>query len=154
MKQVNDHRLRNVLLTAVAAALIVGPLSYVSLPAAEEGDEPPLHKYMEQVNEGYKLLRRSARKATYGEEELKAVGSMITNAAMAMHETPPMAEKVTDADAKKKMVIGYKKVMAKLITDLMNLEIAMLEGKAEDAGKLIENLAVIKKEGHDNYVEE
>jgi len=132
------------------AAAVVGSWSMVSLAGAED---PPIIKHMEEINSGYKSLRREARRLSFNEESIATVINMQEHALKAMHVPFKMAEKVS-GDAKKKMIAGYKKVQGQLVIELINLEIALEEGRKEDAKALVEKLGALKKEGHDKYVEE
>ena len=135
---------------AVLASLSIG--RWAAVARADE-DEPPIVKQMEMINDGYKTLRRAARSGSYDEESLAEIAKMQQAAVTAKGLEPPMLKKVP-ADKKKAFLAGYHKTMAKLIMQLAEIEIALIDGKTEDATKGIENLALIKKEGHDNFVEE
>lgn len=149
----NSAVLKRWMLSLLVVGMIAGPLSMSSLFADEEEEESPLEKQMSEINKGYKLIRRSARKKTFTADDLKAVSVMVDNSAQAMHQIPPMAAKIP-ADKKAAFLLTYKKMMGKMTKDLIDLEIALEEKKTEVALKIIEGLATAKKDGHEKYTED
>lgn len=147
-------RMRWLSLTAVVA--VIGALAVASFgPAAQAQDdeETPLIKAMSDLNTEYKAVRRAARSGSYDEATVASVDKMQKAALTAKGFVPPMAAKVP-ADKRDAFNKGYRKVMAKLVMQLAQIEVALLEGRDEDATKGITELALIKKDGHDNYIEE
>ena len=140
------------LMAAPAIAILLSPLCLLDLRAADE-EEPPIVKYMETINTGYKLLRREARRKSFTDATIVKVVGMQKAAFAALHEEFSMAKDAKPAE-RKKIVVGYMKIQAALVTELMNLEIALLEGRKDDAAKMVDNLAAIKKKGHDGFVED
>jgi soluble cytochrome b562 len=136
---------------AVLASLSVG--RWAPVVRGDDDDDSPVAKEMKKINDGYKALRRSARSGTYDDDSLTEIVKMQQAAITAKMLEPPMLKKIP-ADKKKAFLAGYHKTMAKLIIQMAQIEIALIDGKTEDATKGIENLALIKKEGHDNYTEE
>ena len=67
-------------------------------------------------------------------------------------EAPSMAETITDAKKKADFLLGYRKSMVELQKQLLDLEVAILDGKWEDAAKLVsDKIKPSKKAGHDAY---
>jgi len=67
-------------------------------------------------------------------------------------ETPEKAGAITDAKEKAAFVLGFRKQMITLEKALLDLEVAALDGKAEDAKKIFnETIKPMKKEGHGKY---
>ncbi len=154
MNRTESNRTRwTTLLMTLAFALSLGALALNQSATAQEEDETPMVKHMTGINDGYKLLRRAARSGDLGEETLAAVLKMQKHTLEAKALTPPIAAKLS-GDAKEKMLNGYRMVMAKLLGELANLEVAIRKADAEAAKKSVSNLALIKKEGHDAFIED
>lgn len=131
-------------------ALVAAPLCLVR---ADGEEHSPIETHMEAVNDAYKLLRRQARRKTFDDESIKHVQTMQVNAVQAMHQPFPKMDALS-GEAKKKMLIGYRKKMVETIKNMLDLEIALLEGRADDAAALVNKLATDKNEGHDKYTDE
>jgi len=126
------------------------------LPAATsraDEEEGPLHDAMETINTNFKLLRRQARRLDFDEQSIAWVVEMQAKAVEAMHLEPHKAEKLNGTE-KQQFIIGYRKQMKLFIMELMDLEIALLEGRKEDASKHIDALATHKSDGHEKYTDE
>ena len=141
----------------VGLPLLVGlmalPLGLNPLARAQQAGEYPIVEIMEEVNRNYRLLQRAARRPAFNEQSLEQVAQMQIHAVKAMHETFPMAERVSGAE-RTQMLIGFKRLQAKLVNALFELEIALLEERHEDAVALIQELGEIREEGHAQYVDE
>ena len=137
---------------ALTLVLSLGLAGYDQVASAQ-ADLPPLAQKMEIINDGYKNLRRAARSGAFDEETLSDVTKMQAATLEAKSLEPPMAAKLT-GDAKAKMLNGYRKVMAKLLSELGALEVALRDSNVEAVKEHVTNLALIKKEGHDAFIEE
>ncbi|MHC4995389.1 MAG: hypothetical protein ACYTGQ_10085 [Planctomycetota bacterium] len=141
---------RCLIIAAFVTALAISPL--VVSPASGSEDEPPIIQHMDDINHGYKLLRRQARGPSFDEESVDLVIKMQAGALAAMHESFPIAEQA--GAGKDKVILGYKKQMAKVVKVLLDMEIALIEKRDDDVVKGIEALGSLKSDGHDEYTED
>ena len=119
---------------------------------ADGHEDSPIMKAMEEINNEYKYLRREARRLKFTDETVERVVKMQENALKAMHMSFPVAEKA--GDKKAAVMLSYKKQMAVTIKSMLDLEIALLEDRKEDAKKIIDELGKHKSAGHEEFVEE
>jgi soluble cytochrome b562 len=130
-------------LMALAASLVL-PLS------ADEKTETPLGKQMESFNDAFKAFRKEtdpAKCAALAREAQAAVVKTLT-------ETPELVKKMADGPEKAKAAAEYRKMMGKVYVSLCELEEAYLNGKVEDANKILGSMREMKKAGHDKFMEE
>jgi len=122
---------------------------------AEEGDkaDTPMEKHMEVLDKGMKKLRRLLRKKDAREEALEYVVKMEDAALAAKLLTPPMMEKIS-TDDQEGFLTGYRKEMASVTIDLLEMEIALIDRDMDRAKQLYEKLKKLKKDGHEKYTED
>jgi hypothetical protein len=65
-------------------------------------------------------------------------------------EVPPLAETLQGAE-REAFVRGFRGELARVLATLAELEIACLEGRAEEAQTLAKKLGDAKRVGHDTY---
>jgi len=118
--------------------------------AYEDEDESPIVAEMEMINDHYRTLRRQARRNRYDEATVGMVAEMQAAALSAMHMDVPKADDLPDA-ARQAMTIDFRRDMAVFVKALLDVEIALLEDRNEDAGKLITNLGSMKSDGHKKF---
>jgi hypothetical protein len=118
-----------------------------------EGDEKesPLEQAMQMMQGGQKRLD----KALAGKDlaaALPIVVDMQRAAIAAKVETPPKADEISDAKKKAEFVNGFRKQVIALQKALCDLEIAAIDGKADEATRIYETqIKPMKKEGHAKY---
>jgi len=67
-------------------------------------------------------------------------------------ETPPKADEIGDAKKKAEFVSAFRKQMIVLEKALCDVEVAAIDGKADDAARVYETvIKPMKKEGHAKY---
>ena len=136
--------------SVVVVAVVLG--GWLASPV-RSAEDTPLHTAMESINKSYKKLRTQITDAGKNEDSLKLLLDMQKNVLAAKGEVPVTAEKVAAAD-KPKFIQGYRTEMNGLLTHLIKIETAVLEGKNSDAEKLVAGLMDIKKAGHDKFYPE
>ena len=149
-------RLAGLLLTLAAVALALGVATWrdgspASARAAEEAVSA-LGTHMATLDDGMKKLRRSLRKDDAWQESIEMVIGMQHAAFEAKALLPPMLEKVAAGD-RDQFLAGYRKEMAVLCMELLNLEISLLDRNAEAAQASYDKLREIKETGHKNFSE-
>lgn len=136
------------MLALIAVAL---PLGLNSALRAEE--DTPLGKQMETINSNYKLLRRAARTKNFPDDTAKMLQEMQMATLTAMHMEVPLVKKQAASKQKDEM-IAFKKLLKKQLDTLIDMEIALMEGRADDVAAGVEELGSIKSDGHDRFTEE
>lgn len=124
-------------------------LACLVLPISAE-EETPLGKQMEAFNDAYKAFRREtdpAKGAALAREAQQAV-------VKGLGELPSMLAKMPDGAAKSKAAAEYRRMMAKLLVSLCEVEEAFLDGKIEKVTEIVESLKEMKKAGHDKFMED
>ena len=123
-------------------------LGVISIVRAE--DETPLGKQMEAMNDAFKAFRRETDPVkgavTAREAQVAAIKAAL--------ETPALVKEMPEGPEKVKAALEYRKLMAKLLTSLCEVEEAFLNGKLEDVAKIVEGLKGQKKEGHEKFIKE
>jgi soluble cytochrome b562 len=146
--------LATLLALALLAPLGLGGLSSASANSHEKGEKKEkLEDLMGVVNSGHKKLKRMLADPAKKADSLEALRLMIESAAKSKHHAPTMAKKVP-ADKMDAFLAGYQKGMNVLLRELMTLEEALLDGNAEAATASYEKLGAIKKQYHDQFIEE
>jgi hypothetical protein len=140
-------------LIVVALTVAIGGVA-LNQSAAGEEEESPLYKLMnDKVNESYKQLRRVARTGNFDDETIKLVHDLQAGVVQAKTLEPPIIAKAPAAE-QPKLRRSYQHIMAKLLREAAEIEVNIYEGKTDAVKEGINNLALIKKEGHDIFVPE
>lgn len=116
-------------------------------PAAEEG---PLHDAMETLDRGMKALRRAVADPEQAAANLERVRGMQAAAVSAFGLCPEPFTPMTDLE-KTAWRIGFDRKMLAVADGLLQLELALVEGRYEEAKEIHSQLTGLKKEGHDGY---
>ncbi len=139
-----SQRMKNPIFSIVFATLSLIPLSGF----AEEHTK--LHEQMEKMDDAYKAFRKETDPVKGAALAREAQGFAIQSLA----EVPELAKEIKDPAEKAKAVVAYKKMMAKLVITLCEVEEAFLNGKVEDVEAIVDSLKDQKKEGHEKFVPE
>lgn len=120
-------------------------------PAGEHAEEGgPLHDAMETLDRGMKGMRRTITEVEKTAENLERVRGMQAAALTSVSLCPEPFVPMSDAE---KVVwrIGYERKMIAVLDGLLQLELALVEGRHEYAKGIYSQLTGLKKEGHDTY---
>ncbi len=126
------------------AALLLIPLEI----RAEE--HTPLHDQMEAMNDAYKAFRKETDPVKGAALARDAQAQAIKS----LSETPKLVKDIKDPVEKAKAEVVYKKMMAKLVISLCEVEEAFQAGKIDEVEKIVDALKEQKKEGHEKFVPE
>lgn len=145
------------LLVCSLALLPVAALAYTSraseavAPAVATPAGGSLEDAMQALQAGQQRLGKTVDKKDAA-AALDALAEMQAAVHTAKLGTPPKAAELTDAAAKTAFVLGYRKQLIDLERVLLDVEIALLDGKLDEAKKLLdEKVKPSKKSGHDKY---
>jgi soluble cytochrome b562 len=136
--------MKNPIFSIVFAALALIP---VGASAAEPNK---VHEQMEKMDDAYKAFRKETDPAKGAELAREAQAYAIQS----LSEVPEMVKDIKDPAEKAKALATYKKMMAKLVASLCEVEEAFLNGKLEDVETIVDSLKDQKKEGHEKFVPE
>ena len=129
-----------------------GNLCKVQIARAEEKvKKSELSNTMEDMDEVFKKLKRTIRKAESNKESLKLITELQEKSLVCKGMTPSKAEKVPEAD-REKFVAAYRKEMAGVIVDLCTMEQAILDGDNAKAQEVYKALVEREDKGHDNFM--
>jgi len=124
-------------------------LSLIPLTASAE-EHTKLHDQMEAMNDAYKAFRKETDPAKGAALAREAQAQAIKG----LSEVPELVKGIKDPAEKVKSEVIYKKMMAKLVVSLCEVEEAFLAGKIDEVEKIVDSLKEQKKEGHEKFVPE
>ena len=153
------NRAKNALLMLAAAASLALPLNSLTRRAMaeepkkeEKVQKSELNNTMEDMDEVFKKLRRSIRKAEQNEASLKLIQELQTKAVSCKDMVPTKAAKVPEAD-RAKFVVAYRKEMAAVIIDLLQMEQALLDGDNAKAQDIYKAIGEREDKDHDQFMQ-
>ena len=153
------NRAKNALLMLAAAASLALPLNSLTRRAMaeepkkeEKVQKSELNNTMEDMDEVFKKLRRSIRKAEQNEASLKLIQELQTKAVSCKDMVPTKAAKVPEAD-RAKFVVAYRKEMAAVIIDLLQMEQALLDGDNAKAQEIYKAIGEREDKDHDQFMQ-
>ncbi len=113
-------------------------------------DETPLGVQMEAMNDAYKAFRRETDPlkgaAMAREAQVAAIKATL--------ETPTLVAEMAEGPEKVKAALSYRKMMAKVLTSLCEVEEAFIDGKMDEVAKIVDSLKSQKKDGHEKFIKE
>jgi hypothetical protein len=151
-------------LLAAAALLCTGLPAVLAAdaptpPAATATDEPgkvkktELHEHMETIEESMKKLRRTIRKADGTADSLDLIARIEQEALVCKGMVPSRAATLPEAE-RQKFLNAYRKDMAGFITQVLQLESAVIDGDADKAMALYKGLKTVEDDSHDKYMQQ
>ncbi len=134
------------LITALTFTISTTQIARADSDKHEHGEE---HEVLEQnmkiIGSAFRQLRRDARSKKFDETTLKNLERMQKSAIIAMHANEE--EHIT----KKEDVIQYRSMMADLIKQFLDMEIAILKGENDKAAACVDEMNSLMKNGHGKY---
>lgn len=138
---------------AIALLGVAGFGVAAALPAPADIVVPPakssevLEQSMETLNGALKGLLKGGISAETKDKSLETLVRMQSAIVAAKSEKPK--------DLSAEELVGYRSMMAEMLGLTCKIEVATLQGKFDDANKLVKDeLTRFKKEGHDKYQKE
>ena len=137
-----------------ARHLIIGLLLVaavgMAVQVADSQDQPTqsLHQRMESINRTLRGLRRSVNSADQNAATLSAVADMQAQFTACKGMVPDQVEKEQDADKKKALATTFRVQICKALRNLLDIEIAVLEGRNADAAKLVAEMKDLEHDSH------
>lgn len=115
---------------------------------AEEGG--PLHDAMETLDRGMKGMRRTITDPEKTAENLERLREMQAAALLSVGHCPDPFTPMSETD-KRVWRIGFERKMLAVTDGLLQIELALVEGRHDEAREFYSQLTGLKKEGHDTY---
>ncbi len=139
----NPPRMKNrlLLMGCAAALMMTAPVSAQDTPLAEKMDE---------MDTAYKAFRREqdpAKGAALAREAQDAV-------LKALPEVPGLIASMPEGTEKAKAMAAYRKMMGMLFVTLCEVEEAFVNNEIDKVAELVQSLKDLKKEGHEQFMEE
>lgn len=129
--------------------MALSALSFMPLATAAE-EHTKLHEQMEKMDDAYKAFRKETDPVKGAELAREAQAEAISS----LSEVPDLVKEIKDPAEKAKALVSYKKMMAKLVMTLCEIEEAFLNGKVDEVSGLVDSLKEQKKAGHEKFVPE
>lgn len=152
MISTRKSRTGNVVIALCAVAAIL----WIAAPRNTSGEEKKvktdLHKKMEVIDNGMKKLRRTLRKKENNPESLELITS-IEEAAIACKQMTPSRTTTMPADQQPAFLVTYRKEMAKLVGEMVQMETALLDGDNASAQEVFKKLKDTEEDGHDKFMQ-
>ena len=137
-------KLHRILATIVATAALATPAFAEDTPLTEE---------MEKFNKALKTIVRASKEGTVSKDLASKVDDAKKACEAALKFEPEKTKDIPAAE-KEKFLADYKAAMQETIKTLDELKVAVVGGKADEVGKVIEKLNAQKKEGHKKFQKE
>lgn len=141
---------KTVIALAAASALA---FSFDAARADEGEQESPLHQAMERIERGLKKLRREVKDPAKNATSLETLLDMQDAAGKTKVMIPPITEKQPEAE-RDAFVKDYRKRMIAVQKDLLDLEIAILDGDTAKAQELVKKVSDAEDSGHEKFTED
>lgn len=146
--------LRVLTLSALLASAVVTvawtrPVQEKGPPPASAKEGGDLEDVMHGIDKNFEAVIAAIEKKD-GPAALELMTKLEQGVLSARLLTPPKLRTVEEKD-KPAFVAGYRKQMMTLLKAMADLEIALIDGKLDDAQKLTDEIDNIKKSGHDAY---
>ncbi len=148
--------------TFVFALFTIGLVSVpFNTPAARAADDKKeagekktkdteLEKHMEVIDKAMKKLRRTIKDPANNKESLELIQQMQAASVASKKETPAHLAEAPEAD-RPKLLIGYRKDMAKVIGTMCEMEMALLDNNNDKAADLLKTIKDQEEAGHEKY---
>jgi hypothetical protein len=117
----------------------------------QDEQESKLEQAMDSMQSALKQVDKALGKKDTA-AALPFVVDMQRSALAARVETPPLANDIADPKKRAEFVAGFRKQLIALHKALCDLEIALIDGKSDDAARIVDaTIKSLKKEGHAKY---
>ena len=116
-------------------------------------DDTELAKQMEVMQDAQKELRKSIKSAEGNPTSLEALTKFQQATVASKALVPAKAAALPEAE-KAKFVAAYRKDMNALLSHLIQIEVAILDGDQAKAEELFKGLKKIEDDGHEKFSDE
>jgi len=140
------------MILVVAVALLMNCPLVLAQDEKEKGASP-LEDEMIAANKVMKNLKTQITDTSKNATSLEMIAQMQKHFLAAKQMEPLRAKKVSESE-RPKFMTEYRKAMVALMSEMLKMEQAVLEGKNEDAAAILKGLTKIKADGHEKFQEE
>ena len=140
--------IRNTVPALLAAVLAFAFVATPTVRAAD--DETPLAKAMDEMGDHYKAIKKIIKDPSKNAETLALIDKSLAAALISKVSIPTVIEKAPEAE-KAKMIVGYRKMMYRVIATYIKLENEILDNNNEAAADTLKALHDLEEEGHEVY---
>ncbi len=139
------------LFLALSPALLDANNLFSQNPSQEEEEhDGPLPEAMNGLKDHMRALRKSLSNPERKAESTEHAQAMMQYALEAMKYCPPAPEGFSPTEVVKWKVDFQRKLLS-VCDHMLQIELALAEGRIQDAQNLYRAVADIKKEGHETY---
>ncbi len=141
------------LVTKLTTLSLIVLMSWVMLPTSADAgalEETPLEKAMDKLKDGMKSLKGVLGDETKTDKAMSTLRSM-EEAAIDAYKFTPEAPVGMKGDELRTHNTGFRKGMLMTAMTVVDMELAILEGRDADAKKGYQQLMRVKKGGHKKY---
>ncbi|TDJ78026.1 MAG: hypothetical protein E2O39_01650 [Planctomycetota bacterium] len=144
-------RSRSFLNLALALGLVATAASpFIATAAAQDDEETPLGEQMEELQSGLRRLRKLVTKPDEKEATLEILRAMQGHGIQAFALGPEPPETLPAAEHAE-WSVNFRRQILKVVDQLLVVELAVSEGRTEDAKSAYKELGQLKNAGHDTY---
>ena len=143
-------KLRNVLWSVLLVLTVSFFVHAEEAPKKQPVEKTELEGKMDVMGKAWKKLKRQVADASQNPDSLQLVATIRTAAEDALKLIPARVADVPAADQAKFMA-DYQAGIRKLIASFGKLEAALSAGKNDEAVKLVAEISVIQKAGHNAF---
>jgi soluble cytochrome b562 len=136
----------------IVAAMLLAVFVSAGIASAEE-KHSALEESMETMNKALKTLRMQLADPGKNASSLELVAEMQKQALISKGLVPARAAKIPAGD-RPKFLTAYRHAMVGLMSELLKLETALIEGKNDQADAIAKGLNKVKADGHEKFQEE
>lgn len=153
MSRFFSHSVLLGLLCTLVTGLVIHEVTFAH-PKTKAAVDGPIEEAMEGLVAGMKSLAKSIGDAEKNEESFAALRNMQQHTIAAKGQVVPNLESVPEKDRDAHQ-LAYRADMARLLSELSQIEILICEGKNEAAkGKIRSALIPLRNASHEKYQDE
>lgn len=139
------------LLLVLILALALGSAAFVDRSTVQSTDEDtPLAEHMKAINKGLRALRAQVKDPARSDEYHASILALQSEAFAAKGLDPSKLAELP-ADEQSAFRVAYRKRMHEMLNTMFQLEVALLEGRNDDAQEAIKALNKSKSPAHKEF---
>lgn len=118
----------------------------------QRGEAISIEGAMKQMNGAYKRLKTTVADPAKAEESLRFIGDMERGCVLAKNQSPKKQLEGVEGDAAKaKKAEDFRRRLIALNQHLLQIELALLDKKFDEAKKLVDAVEAMEEKGHEAF---